>query len=73
MENTTSLVPEQRNQHIVMRSVFHQLHCLDNLRKSIHPEYYQEDDDPMHLNYEHYMHCIDSLRQSLMCFSDITP
>ena len=48
------------------------------IRKSLHPEYYQEshysstlgEDElfgPLHLN-----HCVDSIRQSLMCNSDIS-
>jgi hypothetical protein len=48
----------RRNQHIVMLSVSHQLHCLDNLRKALHPEYYREEDNPMHLSYEHHIHSL---------------
>ncbi|KAK0652624.1 hypothetical protein B0T16DRAFT_505210 [Cercophora newfieldiana] len=53
---------------------FHQLHCLNNLRKATWPDYYKEsspqkDDVTRH----HLDHCIEILRIALMCFSDVTP
>lgn len=55
--------------------MFHQLHCLNFLRKWTYMEYYQGIDDfwkeenKFHLR-EHTDHCIDMLRQVLMCQSD---
>ncbi|KAI8633233.1 hypothetical protein F5Y19DRAFT_471501 [Xylariaceae sp. FL1651] len=52
--------------------VFHQLHCLDTLRRGLHPEYYPIQASPrterLHLD-----HCIDYLRQTLMCHGDASP
>ncbi|KAK4218813.1 hypothetical protein QBC37DRAFT_178945 [Rhypophila decipiens] len=52
--------------------VFHQLHCLNSVRKALWPEYYHiNGSDPiqkMHIN-----HCLDYVRQALMCHADSTP
>ncbi|CAI6336612.1 unnamed protein product [Periconia digitata] len=59
----------------VIISVFHQLHCLNNLRKRIF--WNETTRGPIAENpdfgMKHMDHCIDSLRQSLMCSSDLTP
>ncbi|KAI0439382.1 hypothetical protein F4803DRAFT_564584 [Xylaria telfairii] len=52
--------------------VFHQLHCLDIIRKFIWRDYYAHIDtfqDPPEAVWEHIDHCIDLLRQVLMCNS----
>ncbi|PQE23634.1 Tat pathway signal sequence protein [Rutstroemia sp. NJR-2017a BVV2] len=50
-------------------AVFHQLHCLDAIRRS-----YYAAIDGVELNHHlapgHVRHCIDYLRQSLMCAAD---
>ncbi|CEJ81373.1 hypothetical protein VHEMI01504 [[Torrubiella] hemipterigena] len=54
--------------------VFHQLHCLNLVRKFIHresyPDYTSFHDDPGMVDY-HVDHCLDVLRQKIMCDSDI--
>ncbi|KXT09250.1 hypothetical protein AC579_6778 [Pseudocercospora musae] len=61
----------------VSPSTYHNLHCLNYLRKSLSPEHYGIEDTPaapfvmshrMHLD-----HCIEQIRQSLMCSLDLTP
>ncbi|KAL4263314.1 ustYa family protein [Pleurotus pulmonarius] len=66
--------------------VFHQLHCLDYVRKAIEPERYGNShhgrsslarrraskDLPHVSDTEHISHCIDMIRQSLMCSADIS-
>ncbi|KAI2634102.1 hypothetical protein GGS26DRAFT_589945 [Hypomontagnella submonticulosa] len=52
--------------------VFHQLHCLDYVRKALYPDYYVQE-DITRLFWLHVEHCIDYIRQALMCFSDATP
>lgn len=67
--------------------MFHQLHCLDYVRKALYPEYYVQDDVDrlywMHIGKFHFPscylplltrleHCVDYLRQALMCFADAT-
>ncbi|KAM7205152.1 protein of unknown function (DUF3328) domain containing protein [Naviculisporaceae sp. PSN 640] len=55
-------------------SVFHQLHCLNHLRKSLAASAAS----PIEYSYlipqlsRHWDHCFDYLRQSLMCSADIT-
>ncbi|KAF4563981.1 hypothetical protein EYR36_003230 [Pleurotus pulmonarius] len=67
--------------------VFHQLHCLDYVRKALEPERYGGVDgrrassmnkrkataDLPHVSTaEHVSHCLDMIRQSLMCSADIS-
>ncbi|KAI3337573.1 hypothetical protein HD806DRAFT_518387 [Xylariaceae sp. AK1471] len=52
--------------------VFHQLHCLDTLRRALYPDYYpREASRRTHLL--HQEHCVDYLRQAIMCHADTTP
>ncbi|KAJ8132760.1 hypothetical protein O1611_g860 [Lasiodiplodia mahajangana] len=53
--------------------VFHHLHCLNMIRKTLHLDYYGINEDSMERYNTHIEHCIDSIRQALMCTSDITP
>ncbi|KAK4445588.1 hypothetical protein QBC34DRAFT_472114 [Podospora aff. communis PSN243] len=58
----------------VLLEVFHQLHCLNTLRKRTWPEYYPKPDTISEKLYrDHTDHCIEMLRIALMCFSDVTP
>ncbi|KAK5950144.1 hypothetical protein OHC33_008859 [Knufia fluminis] len=50
--------------------VFHQLHCLDRIRKTFHAEHYFPNDTEAELIW-HREHCIDHLRQGIMCSGDI--
>ncbi|KAL8846395.1 MAG: hypothetical protein Q9221_008508 [Calogaya cf. arnoldii] len=50
--------------------MFHTLHCLDHIRKSLYPEYYHQ--SSLH-GQIHNGHCIDHIRQQIMCQSDLTP
>ncbi|KAL3417600.1 hypothetical protein PVAG01_10610 [Phlyctema vagabunda] len=58
--------------------VFHDLHCLNLLRKTIEPDHYNVHTDFTGLLQEkykrvHIYHCIEHLRQSLQCHGDLTP
>ncbi|KAM7218685.1 protein of unknown function (DUF3328) domain containing protein [Rhypophila decipiens] len=70
--NKTVPIPGQPEQYVVALNVFHQIHCLNMLRKRL---YSKEDYPPDHelMGIEHLEHCYDALRQSLMCSADITP
>ncbi|KAG9236248.1 hypothetical protein BJ875DRAFT_337318, partial [Amylocarpus encephaloides] len=54
--------------------VFHQLHCLDLIRKYIYragyPDHADFQDTPERILW-HVDHCIDVLRQKIMCDGDI--
>ncbi|KAF2672750.1 hypothetical protein BT63DRAFT_359391, partial [Microthyrium microscopicum] len=75
--NKTSEIPGDPGHYITDLDVFHQLHCLNAVRKLIWPEYYHTLDNLVGKtrtkSQEHLDHCIDSLRQSLMCSADVTP
>ncbi|KAK0637155.1 hypothetical protein B0T17DRAFT_520774 [Bombardia bombarda] len=72
MDNKTLPVPDERGGYLVQLAVFHQLHCLNLIRKGIYGDVdFSNIDDLMGI--EHLDHCIDMLRQSIMCNSDVTP
>ncbi|KAL9624357.1 MAG: hypothetical protein Q9160_001319 [Pyrenula sp. 1 TL-2023] len=50
--------------------MFHTLHCLDHIRKSLYPEHYHQ--KSLH-GWIHNGHCIDHIRQQIMCQGDLTP
>ncbi|KAJ3552825.1 hypothetical protein NM688_g3949 [Phlebia brevispora] len=65
--------------YIVQLTVFHQMHCLNTIRKALAPEYYIDpvtgklgNLGPGQLR-AHLSHCVDSLRQGIMCAGDISP
>ncbi|KAJ8218522.1 hypothetical protein LV164_000389 [Aspergillus fumigatus] len=56
--------------YLIGLDVFHQLHCLDMLRKVLWgvDMHDPNEEEAMH----HLDHCIEMIRQSLMCSADIT-
>jgi len=76
MANKTSPIPGDESNYMVIPEVFHTLHCLNTLRKALHPEYYNftaTELDRLLFRPKHMDHCIDTIRQTLMCSGDITP
>lgn len=84
LPNQTAMLPPQADDendergYVIMLDVFHQLHCLNMIRKALNPEPYQamtpgDDGEDELLGMHHVDHCVDSLRQSLMCSVDVTP
>jgi hypothetical protein len=74
LPNKTIMFPHDSQRRYLMNlDVFHQLHCLNMIRKALHPEYYKPmnpgehtgDEDEL-LGFSHIDHCVDSIRQSLM-------
>jgi len=57
--------------YIATYDVFHQIHCLNWLRKSVNWEYYYGDEKPTETYLMHQKHCIHMLLQSLMCNADV--
>ncbi|KAI1170921.1 hypothetical protein F4777DRAFT_567471 [Nemania sp. FL0916] len=50
---------------------FHQLHCLDVIRRALRPDYYTPPNpEPVHTM--HVEHCLDYIRQGIMCAADLT-
>lgn len=62
---------EKPEEHIGIINVFHEIHCLDMLRRNLHPEYYWPNgtDSPMH--WIHVYHCIHILLQALTCSASV--
>ncbi|KAJ4856547.1 hypothetical protein T069G_09915 [Trichoderma breve] len=83
LNKTNSGIPypkEQGGGIMVEIEVFHQLHCLNFIRKVIYADYYSRPENlPIEfevtnkLFFNHVDHCIDYLRQVIMCESDVTP
>ncbi|KAF4634753.1 hypothetical protein G7Y89_g3358 [Cudoniella acicularis] len=72
MDNKTLPVPDQEGGYVVQLAVFHQLHCLNLIRKGIYGDVDMTNSDDL-MGIEHLDHCIDMLRQGIMCSSDVTP
>lgn len=78
LRNLTIAIPSRPDHYLIGLDVFHQLHCLDNVRKALWPERYAADkhmggQGMSLLSHKHVDHCIDQIRQSIMCQSDLTP
>lgn len=71
MANRTYPMPHEEGYYLSGLDVFHQLHCLDMVRMSLHPERYPGVDHP-HRKL-HVAHCLGHVRQALMCAADTTP
>ncbi|KAJ8093851.1 hypothetical protein PM082_009715 [Marasmius tenuissimus] len=62
----TIRIPSDPDNYIVALDVFHQVHCLNMLRKGLRPDYYPPVED------WHVQHCIEHLRQAILCSSDVS-
>ncbi|KAJ7779872.1 hypothetical protein B0H16DRAFT_1300051 [Mycena metata] len=71
LPNRTSPIPGDPGYYIAELDVYHQLHCLNTIRKALHPVYYP-DWDITKGGYprEHVSHCLECIRHSIMCHSD---
>ncbi|KAI8626643.1 hypothetical protein F5Y19DRAFT_445625 [Xylariaceae sp. FL1651] len=72
--STVHLEPENGGGVMATLEIFHQLHCLDLIRKYTHYTEYKStlslvDTDP-DLSRNHIDHCIEIIRQSIMCHAD---
>ncbi|KAI0468728.1 hypothetical protein F4859DRAFT_201021 [Xylaria cf. heliscus] len=60
--------------YVGVLGVYHHLHCLNNLRRRIHWDYYGPRMAGLKhlegLSKEHSDHCIDTIRQALMCHAN---
>lgn len=69
LPNKTYPILDEPGYYLGGLDVFHQLHCLNNVRRALHRDRYANDTD---LDEEHVSHCVDTIRQSLMCNADIS-
>ncbi|KAK3312557.1 hypothetical protein B0H66DRAFT_585157 [Apodospora peruviana] len=76
-ENRTNRVRIENGNYIGALGVYHHLHCLNNLRRVIHWDYYEpqlrEVEHPEGFWKEHSAtdHCIDVIRQAIMCHANM--
>ncbi|KAI6093648.1 hypothetical protein F4821DRAFT_221079 [Hypoxylon rubiginosum] len=72
--DTTSLPFQDGDGYLGMLGVYHQLHCLKQLRKWIYRDYYYRDESQSVLDERafHADHCVEYLRQIIMCHGDTT-
>ncbi|KAJ7203880.1 hypothetical protein GGX14DRAFT_369190, partial [Mycena pura] len=69
--NTEKMYKE--TEAIVGIDVFHQLHCLNKIRKALSLDYYaREVTESKEVHAAHINHCLNSVRQSLQCGADIS-
>ncbi|KAH8817356.1 hypothetical protein F5884DRAFT_779139 [Xylogone sp. PMI_703] len=72
LPTSTAFDLEHPDNYIVVIAMFHQIHCLDQIRHvaygDVNPYNEPESVVKMHLD-----HCVDYLRQVLMCHGDTTP
>ncbi len=72
LPNATSPLHHDPTKFIVELDVFHQLHCLNALRKLVYPEVFKVNLTADSMEITHLEHCYDQLRQALECASDIS-
>ncbi|KAK3387940.1 hypothetical protein B0H63DRAFT_448727 [Podospora didyma] len=76
LPNQTLPIPGEDDGYIVGVEVFHQLHCLDLLRRHLYPDRYHNEKgmnaQQLKEYWIHLEHCIDNLRQTIMCYSDVS-
>ncbi|KAJ7120701.1 hypothetical protein C8R43DRAFT_1034024 [Mycena crocata] len=71
LPNKTSPIPGDPGYYIAELDVFHELHCLNMIRKALDPDYYPDwNIKNVQHSREHVSHCVDWIRQSIMCHAD---
>lgn len=76
LPNATSPMAQEPTKYMVQLDVFHQLHCLNLMRKLVYPSVFNLDltsgSEEAEENLDHLEHCYDSLRQALQCNADLS-
>ncbi|KAJ7679918.1 hypothetical protein B0H17DRAFT_943731, partial [Mycena rosella] len=71
LPNKTSPISGDPGFYIAELDVFHELHCLNMIRKALDPDYYPDwNINAVERSREHVSHCVDWIRQATMCHSD---
>ncbi|KZS89128.1 hypothetical protein SISNIDRAFT_417199, partial [Sistotremastrum niveocremeum HHB9708] len=82
LPNRTEPLPnDKEGRYAISLDVFHQIHCLNYVRRALWPERYGppemgppgivigSDTEP----FDHTDHCVNILRENILCNADITP
>ncbi|KAF7437548.1 hypothetical protein PC9H_004390 [Pleurotus ostreatus] len=72
LTNATEAIPGDEEHYAVELDVFHELHCLNRIRKTIYSDHYPDMRISLPGNEIHMSHCLNSIRRSLMCSSDVS-
>ncbi|SPQ23036.1 6fb56bcd-a67c-49f4-8b90-2ac61adbe7f0 [Thermothielavioides terrestris] len=68
--------------YLIQLDIWHELHCLNDLRMLLYPERFPglaavTDEngviDRTSIEFRHWDHCVDSIREALMCHADVAP
>ncbi|KAF9220030.1 hypothetical protein BS17DRAFT_358952 [Gyrodon lividus] len=71
--SVTKFRPEDGGGYMSQIDVYHQIHCLDLLRKYLRRDYYAPFDVSFGSKLRpHLGHCVEIIRQKLMCTADLT-
>ncbi|KAK7062678.1 hypothetical protein VNI00_000166 [Paramarasmius palmivorus] len=71
LPNKTQPIPGDEDHYIAELDVFHNLHCLNMVRKALDPVYYSNWNITENAKAaQHVSHCVDWIRQSIMCHAD---
>ncbi|KAL2206758.1 hypothetical protein CC79DRAFT_907076 [Sarocladium strictum] len=77
IETPSDELPNDPGYHAVMLDIFHSLHCLNEVRMTLNPEYYGPPGDRFNTTDErikmHLDHCIEHIRMALWCNADVSP
>ncbi|OQV05017.1 hypothetical protein CLAIMM_09821 [Cladophialophora immunda] len=66
---------EEGGEYLGFLEVFHQLHCINMLRKFVYSDYYASDRallDTLDNVRMHMDHCLEMLRRNVMCYGDVS-
>ncbi|KIM92484.1 hypothetical protein OIDMADRAFT_139587, partial [Oidiodendron maius Zn] len=70
----TTPVPGYPDQYPILLQAFHEMHCVNALRKTLYPEVYGtvifSDGTKNMAKLHHLEHCVDLLRETIMCVAD---
>ncbi|KAK7044215.1 hypothetical protein VNI00_007937 [Paramarasmius palmivorus] len=71
LPNKTWPIPGDEEHYVAELDVFHNLHCLNMVRKALDPAYYTDWNIAENKeSAKHVSHCLDWVRQSIMCHAD---
>ncbi|KAK8010984.1 Protein of unknown function DUF3328 [Apiospora arundinis] len=76
-KNSTNRIQVDGGDYLGVLGVYHHLHCLNNLRRLVHWDYYEsmfgEEESNGHGPFDkgHSDHCINAIRQALMCHANV--
>ncbi|KYG13631.1 hypothetical protein FVEG_17652 [Fusarium verticillioides 7600] len=71
LSHPTSQISRDPDYYITSLDVYHQLHCLNDIRKMVR-DFNSTKGGLGRLQTMHKFHCIDSIRQSLICNADLS-